>query len=171
MLISFIGPSVYCTYYLILEYGSRRIVANRIGPDDPTTLLIGLKPSNRIIESNAPLDCMQSLHKSVERPAFLRQSCFVTQTNKKTKRGLGRGEKERTALFPVTDAFRITKSANLISYWKCYDRWFRLFPSLSRSFYLFAWQNTTAWRDCLQSKRHQVYLSQLYVLQLGLLVF
>ena len=42
---------------------------------------------------NQHLDCKQSLHKSVERPAFQRQSCFVTQMNKKTKGGLGRGEK------------------------------------------------------------------------------
>ena len=36
------------------------------------------------------VDCQQSLHKSVERPAFLRQSCFVTQTSKMTEGGLGR---------------------------------------------------------------------------------
>ena len=28
------------------------------------------------------IDCEQSLHKSVEEPAFLRQLCLVTQTNK-----------------------------------------------------------------------------------------
>ena len=39
--------------------------------------------------------CMQSLHNSVV--PFLSQSCFVT--NKKTERGLGRGEKEGTVHF------------------------------------------------------------------------
>ena len=58
------------------------------------------------------VDCKQSLHKSVEWPAFLRQSYFVTQTN---KGGLGRGEKEGTAPVAVTDGFRINRSANLIS--------------------------------------------------------
>ena len=33
------------------------------------------------------VDCEQSLHESVERPAFLGQSCFVTQTNKMTEGG------------------------------------------------------------------------------------
>ena len=47
VLIPFLGPSVYYTYYLNLGYASRQIVANRFGPDDPTTLLIGLKPSTR----------------------------------------------------------------------------------------------------------------------------
>ena len=37
------------------------------------------------------------------------------QTNKKTEGGLGRREKEGTALFSVTDRFRITTSDNLIS--------------------------------------------------------
>ena len=36
------------------------------------------------------LDCKQFLHKSVERPTFLRQSCFVMETNKMTEEGLGR---------------------------------------------------------------------------------
>ena len=40
-------------------------------------------------------------------PAFMRQSCFVTQTNKMTEGGLGRGEKEGTAPVAVTEAFRI----------------------------------------------------------------
>lgn len=33
------------------------------------------------------LDCEQSLQKSVDGPSFLRQSCFVMQTNKKTEGG------------------------------------------------------------------------------------
>ena len=61
------------------------------------------------------LDCEQSLHKSVERLAFLRQSCFVTQTNIKTEGGLGRGETEGTGPVAVTDAFRMAKSVNVIS--------------------------------------------------------
>ena len=47
----------------------------------------------------------QSLHKTVERHAFLTHSCFVTQTNKKTEGGLGRREKDfcdrRVANFPL----------------------------------------------------------------------
>ena len=49
-----------------------------------------------------------TLHKSVERAALLRQSCFVTQSNKKTEGGLGR-DKEETAPDTVTDAFRIPR--------------------------------------------------------------
>ena len=46
----------------------------------------------KIQDFNWVLDCEQSLRKSVERPAFLRKSCFVTQTNKKTE---GAWEEER----------------------------------------------------------------------------
>ena len=48
----------------------------------------------------------------VKGPAFLWQSCFVTQSNKKTEGGLGREEKEGTVA--VTDLFSMTKSVNLI---------------------------------------------------------
>ena len=67
-----------------------------------------------MILATQQLDCEQSLHKSVEQPAFLMQSSFVTQTNKTTEGSLGRGEKEGTAPVAVT-AFRMTKSVNLIS--------------------------------------------------------
>ena len=43
-----------------------------------------------LLFANSKLDWKQSLHKSVEWPAFLRQSCFVAQTNKMTKGGLKR---------------------------------------------------------------------------------
>ena len=51
------------------------------------------------------VDCDQSLHKSVERPSFLRQSYFVKQTNKTAEGGLGREEKEGSAPVAVTDLF------------------------------------------------------------------
>ena len=59
-------------------------------------------------------DCEQSLNKSAEQPTFLRRSCFVTQTNKKTEGGLGWRDKKGTEPFSVTNAFRITKSDNLL---------------------------------------------------------
>ena len=59
----------------------------------PRTVMIGGKVLMSCVNTDqvsTDIDFEQSVHKSVERPAFLRQSCFVTQTNRKTEGGLGR---------------------------------------------------------------------------------